>query len=265
MIIAQISDPHITEADNHTAAGLRAAVDHLLALPARPDLVVITGDCTNDGRPAQYAHLRELLRPLPMPVYVITGNHDNRAELLATFGEQGTSPLAGFAQYVVDAGPLRLVALDTHVPGGDEGALCAERLAWLEARLAEAPERPTLILLHHPPVRTGLAVLDRIGLVDADAFGAVVARHPQVERILAGHLHIALVQRFAGTLVAACPATAHTMLPDLSQPERLAVLMEPPACLLHVWGERGGLQTYTSLIGDHGPTVELHDGQSWRS
>jgi 3',5'-cyclic AMP phosphodiesterase CpdA len=200
-----------------------------------------------------------------MPVYAIPGNHDNRALMLDVFGTQGTQPLAGFVQYVVDAWPVRLVALDTHVPGRDDGYLGAERLAWLDERLAEAPARPTVVFMHHPPFRTGLAIPDQIGLSDADELGAIIARHPQVERVVAGHLHMAILRRFAGTLAMTCPATGHTMLPDFSRPQRLAVLIEPPACLVHVWRDSTGLMTYTSLIGDHGPVVELHDGEQWLS
>jgi 3',5'-cyclic AMP phosphodiesterase CpdA len=232
-------------------------VAHLAGLPARPDALVVTGDCTHHGRPAEYARLQELLRPLSVPVYVIPGNHDHREHLLAAFGTQGDAPLPGFVQYVVDAGPLRLLALDTNVPGRSEGALCEARLAWLEERLAEAPERPTLLLMHHPPIPIGLTLLDEIGLREAKTFGALIAGHPQVERIAAGHIHMALLRRFAGTLVATYPSTLHTRLPDQGQPERLTVQMQPPACLLHVWDERAGLLTYTSLIGEHGPTVEL--------
>ena len=267
MIVAQISDPHISDAPSEAAVSastrLQQAVAHLLRLPVAPDVVVVTGDCANTGSASEYERFQALLRPLPMPVYVVPGNHDNRAQLLAAFGVQGTSPLSGFVQYVVDDGPVRLLALDTHVPGRDAGALGAEQLEWLQAQLARSPERPTVIFMHHPPIQTGLAIPDGIGLVDADAFGAIIARHPQVERILAGHLHMAVQRRFHGTVVQVCPSTAHALLPDMSQPGRLAVVMEPPTCLLHVWNARAGLLTYTSAIGDHGPAVLLHDGERW--
>lgn len=267
MIIAQISDPHISDAPTEAAVsastGLEQAVAHLLRLPVAPEVVLVTGDCANAGTASEYERFQALLRPLPMPVYVVPGNHDDRAALLAAFGVQGASPLTGFVQYAVDDGPVRLLALDTHIPGRDEGALGAEQLEWLQARLAEAPERPTVIFMHHPPIQTGLAVTDGIGLVDADAFGTIIARHPQVERILAGHLHMAVQQRFHGTLVQVCPSIAHALLPDWSQPGRLAVVMEPPTCLLHVWNTSAGLLTYTSVVGDHGPAVLLHDGEHW--
>jgi 3',5'-cyclic AMP phosphodiesterase CpdA len=236
-----------------------------MGLSPLPDVVLVTGDCVNNGHRDEYLRFRELLRPLPMPVYVIPGNHDNRAQMLEVFGTQGTQPLTGFVQYVVDTWPVRLLALDTHVPARDEGYLCAQRLQWLAERLTEAPTRPTVVLMHHPPFRTGLAVPDRMGLIGADALGAIIADHPQVERMVAGHVHMAMLRRFAGTLAMTCPATGHTMLPDFARPERFAVLMEPPACLVHVWRESTALVTYTSLIGEHGPVVELHDGEQWLS
>lgn len=264
MIIAQISDPHITDAEgSESVANLQRAVAHLMQLPALPDVVLVTGDCANSGTAAEYDRFRALLRPLTMPVYVIPGNHDDRAAMQQAFGSQGMQPLDGFIQYVVDMGPVRLIALDTHVPQRADGALCTERLQWLDARLAEFPTRPTLIFMHHPPLLTGLTVFDQIGLADMDAFGTIIARAPQVERIVAGHVHAAMLRRFHGTIVMTCPATGHSMLPDVQQPERLAVRMEPAACLLHVWRDSTGLVTYTSVIGEHGPLIDLHDGEKW--
>lgn len=268
MIIAQLSDPHIVADDNLAVADdpathFQRAVEHLLRLPAQPDIVLVTGDCTNNGALVEYERFQELLRPLTMPVYVIPGNHDNRQHLLAVFGPQGDSPLAGYVQYVVEGWPVRLVALDTNLPGQSQGALDGGRLEWLDDRLAERPTEPTLIFMHHPPFRTGLAVADGIGLLQAEAFGEVIARHPQVERIVAGHLHITMQQRFHGTVAMTCPAAGYAMLPDLHHPERLSVVMEPPSCLLHVWSESGGLASYTSVIGDHGPVVTVHDGKNW--
>jgi 3',5'-cyclic-AMP phosphodiesterase len=269
MIIAQISDSHIglgddsADSQDNAAVRLQRAVDHLVRLPAPPDVVLITGDCVNGGSMSEYQRFRALIRPLTMPVYVIPGNHDDRVHLQALFGPQGSTPLAGFVQYVVNTWPVRLIALDTNVPGKGEGYLCAERLAWLEQRLAEAPERPTLIFMHHPPFPTGLAPFDQIGLTNADMLGAVIARHPQVERIVAGHVHSTMLRRFHGTLAMTCPSTIYQMFPDLHRPAGLSVIMEPPACLLHVWRESTGMITHTNLIGEYGRPVELHDGTTW--
>ncbi|HEY1015638.1 MAG TPA: phosphodiesterase [Herpetosiphonaceae bacterium] len=269
MIIAQISDPHINEIAfdpqraERAEAALRQAIAHLLRLPARPDAVLLTGDCVHTGAAAEYDRLGELLRELPIPLYAVPGNHDDRAGFLQLFGAQGAEPLAGFAQYAVDAGPLRLLALDTHIPGAGGGRLDAPRLAWLAERLAEAPDRPTIIFMHHPPFNTGLAPLDEIGLEGADEFGALVGRFPQVERIVAGHVHGHMQRRFHGTLAVTCPAVAHNLVPDFTHPARLDAVLEPPTLLLHVWSPAAGLVTHASLIGDHGPPAPLHDGRSW--
>lgn len=262
MLVAQISDPHINLLRPHKADALRLAVTHLLELPTRPDVVLVTGDCTDSGTREEYTEFRSLIQPLPMPVYVVPGNHDSRAVMLEEFGPQGASPLSGFMQYVVQDGPLRLIALDTHVPGEEGGLLDAPRLRWLSDRLEEAPRRPTLIFMHHPPVISGLNVMDSIGLGGTEALGEVVTRHPQVERIVAGHTHMTMTGRFAGTLVMTCPGTDNALLPDLTQPERLVAQLQPPMSLLHTWDERTGLLTYTGVVAPS-PLVTLHDGERW--
>jgi 3',5'-cyclic-AMP phosphodiesterase len=196
MLIAQLSDLHVslpgskTDLAYQTAAQLQRAVAHVGALDPRPDAVLLTGDLVNDGEPAEYARLAALLATLPMPVYVLPGNHDHREHLRAAFGAGGYLPVSGPLCYAVDVGPLRLLALDTHVPGKPFGRLAPEQLAWLDARLAEAPGHPTLVAMHHPPFRTGIQRADdEMGLEGAEALEDVVRRHPQVERILCGHLH----------------------------------------------------------------------------
>ncbi|MDD9904984.1 MAG: phosphodiesterase [Rhodospirillaceae bacterium] len=269
MLIAQISDTHISEDDGfmertyETAACLRRAVDHLIQLPVKPDLVMVTGDCVDTGTDWEYARFRELLQPLTMPVHVIPGNHDDRTRMRTVFGAQGAQAMDGFVQYVVDIDPLRLIALDTNIPGAPGGKLCAQRLDWLEARLAEVPDRPTVIFMHHPPFATGMKVMDGMGLADADAFGAVVARHPQIERVLAGHIHCTLQRRFHGTIAASCPSTATQIQLDLAHPERLSVSREGAACLLHSWSEETGLLTSVSEISGPRPVDILFDGEKW--
>jgi 3',5'-cyclic AMP phosphodiesterase CpdA len=112
MLLCQISDLHVKEPGAlcygvvDSAAALRACVDHIVRLRHRPDVVVATGDLTDFGRPDEYLHLRALLAPLPMPVYLMPGNHDDRDALRAAFPDhaylRATSP---HIQYAFDAGP----------------------------------------------------------------------------------------------------------------------------------------------------------------
>jgi 3',5'-cyclic AMP phosphodiesterase CpdA len=271
VLIAQITDTHVSTPDSRndlifrTAEHLARAVAHVNGLRPRPDVVVATGDLVEQGEIAEYERLREILAPLAMPLFLIPGNHDNRGHLTAVFRDRAYLPRHGeFLQYTVEDWPLRLVALDTLVPGAGGGRLCADRLAWLEARLAERPGRPTVLFMHHPPFATGLAFMDGMGLEGREALAAVIRRHPQVERIACGHLHRAIVRRFAGTVASTCPATAHQIALDLEPAQRLAVVMEPPACMLHLWlGEGEGLVSHVSLIGDRQPALTVFDGQRW--
>ena len=255
MLIAQLSDPHIVAPGRllygrvDTAAFLARAVMALNALKPLPNIAVLTGDLVDTGGAEEYAHLRHLLAPLRTPVFVIAGNHDAREPLRAAFGEDGYLPATGFLHYAIEAGPLRLVALDTHIPGENGGALSTDRLAWLDGTLAAAPLKPTLVLMHHPPFATGIELMDRFGLADAAPFAAIVARHPQIERILCGHLHRAIDRRFAGTIAGTAPSTAHQIRLDFSPEARLRFNFEPPGYQLHVW-QNGGLVTHTVLIGD---------------
>ncbi len=255
MLIAQITDTHIKPEGVlaygrlDTAPYLARAVEHLLALRPRPDLVLATGDLVDGGRPDEYRRLHDLLAPLPMPVYLIPGNHDDRDALAAAFPDHAYLPRGGrFMQYAVEGYAVRLLALDTLVPGETGGLLCAERLGWLAARLEEAPMRPTVIFMHHPPFLTGIARMDAHGLANAGEFAEIVGRHRHVQRIVCGHLHRPIQALVGGTLATTAPSTAHQVALDLED-EPLAFTMEPPACQLHVWSPDTGLVTHTSYIG----------------
>src|SRR5204863_1292296 len=193
--------------------------------------------------------LRAVLRPLAMPVFVIPGNHDARDPLRAAFGADGYLPADGFLQYTVEDYPLRLVALDTLIAGQHRGSLCAERLGWLDRTLAAQPDRPTVVLMHHPPFATGITYMDGYGLDNAAGLAEIVARHPQVERILCGHLHRTIDRRFAGTVAGTAPSTAHQIRLNLVADARISFIFEPPGYQLHVW-HHGGLVTHTVPLGD---------------
>lgn len=272
MLIAQITDTHVSTPESksdtlyQTAEHLDAAVEHLNALTPRPDVVVITGDLVDRGEALEYGRLRERLEPLRMPAFLLPGNHDDRQVLPRTLDRHRYLPTGGaFLQYTVEDWPVRLVALDTLIPGEHGGELCAERLAWLSARLDEAPNRPTIVLMHHPPFVTGIRKMDQMGLAGADGLADVIRRHPQVERVLCGHVHRAMTRRFAGTIACTAPATAHQIALDLGPVPRLASVMEPPSCLLHLWNDaQQSLVTHQSFIGDRHVPFMLFDGKDWQ-
>jgi 3',5'-cyclic AMP phosphodiesterase CpdA len=241
MLLCQISDPHVTRAGAlaygtlDTPRFLERCVRKILALDRRPDVLVVTGDLTYGGTPDEYGTLADLLAPLPMPVYLALGNHDEREAFHAVFPRyRMLSGGSEFVQYVVDDFAVRLVVLDTVVPGRPGGELCETRLQWLDRTLAAA-RRPTLIAQHHPPFATGIAVMDAMSLAAPEREQAVVAKYPYVERILCGHYHRTIHARFAGTIASVCPSCAHQLLLQLEPDASLRLTAEPPAFQLHLW------------------------------
>ena len=255
MLIAQISDLHFLPKGMlafgrvDVAGCLERAIDHLNALQPRPDAVLITGDLTNDGDAAVWADLMAMLGRLAAPLYPLPGNHDDRELMRAAFAHLELFPAQGPLCCDVALGPVRLIGLDSLIPGDPAGRLGPEQLAWLAARLGEQPQTPTLVALHHPPFRTGIDHMDAMMLEDGDALAAVIGRHRQVERVLCGHVHRSVQCRFAGTIAQIAPGTAHAVQLTLTgEPSRW--IMEPPGALLHEWRDGRGLVSHLDFIGD---------------
>ncbi|MGA2551547.1 MAG: phosphodiesterase [Burkholderiaceae bacterium] len=257
MLICQISDLHIKAHGQRsyrvvdTTQALRECLASIQALPQAPDVVVATGDLVDFGRAEEYRALAELLAPLNQPIYLLPGNHDERNALcssfpLHTYLQTGTERL----NYVIDDYPVRLVAIDTVVAGAAGGIVDASTLKWLDETLGAAPDRPTLVMMHHPPFDTGIAHMDEIGLEGKTAVAAVIGRHPHVERIICGHLHRAISTRFAGTIASTCPSPAHQVMLDLSPDGPSRFMMEPPGYQLHLWRPGAGLVTHSVAIGE---------------
>lgn len=258
MLIAQVSDPHIT-ADGSPAgnvdpeARLAGVIEVLGAEERRPDLMLVTGDLANDGQDGCYARLATLLEGVSWPVWVLPGNHDDRGGLRAHMGRWlGDEPREddGFIQYVVDGYALRILVLDTLLDGAAGGRLCGRRLAWLAARLEEERDRPTVIAMHHPPARCGIAGFDKHPMDGRVALEALVRRHPQVVRVVAGHLHRPLTLGWAGSTVTVCPSTAFAVNLDLREGAGLSIHDGAAAFQLHEWLPDGtGLLTHTRALG----------------
>lgn len=263
MLLCQISDLHVMSGRTlaygvvDTAACLERCVQRIVGLDPMPDLVVATGDLVDMPDAMSYGVLREILARLPLPVYLLPGNHDERQALRAAFPDHRYLPREGdFLQYAVDEYPVRLLALDTVIPGQPEGTLCARRLHWLQQRLDES-DAPTVIALHHPPFVTGIDHMDRMGLDNSTGLATIVRRFPQVQRIVCGHLHRPIQAMFAGTLASVCPSAAHQVLLDLKPGSPARFVMEPPAFQLHLWTGQT-LVTHTAYTGDYEGPYAFH-------
>ena len=249
MIIAQISDTHILakSSDLAVAAGRAENLKQCVADINREgvDVVVHTGDSVQDGSPEEYANLREILAGLEAPLFLIPGNRDRHGALRRALNHLSYLPETGdFLHYVVEDYPVRLVALDSVDAGERKGVFCERRLSWLDTTLAREPDKPTLLFMHHPPF--DIAPHYRGGYrrqAHADDLAALVSRHPQVKRLLCGHVHCLHRESWAGTVATTMPSVAVDLRKEVDP-----AIGAAPLYLIHTAANDGGLVSHTRVV-----------------
>ncbi|HWV59371.1 MAG TPA: metallophosphoesterase [Sphingopyxis sp.] len=266
MLIAQITDIHIGFDPDNPAEYNRERLDRVLGMlidgPNRPDLLLATGDITDRGDGESYRRLAEIFARCPFPVWPSVGNHDLRDNFHAHFPRFDDGN--GFVQYTVELPELRLVTVDTLEEGRHGGAFCAQRAAWLDAELAKDTAKPTYIVMHHPPIESGIEWMN----TDPDEpwvgiFTDVVRRHSQVRGLICGHLHRSVTVAWEGRTIAICSSTAPQVSLDLrpidaNRPDdRPMIVAEEPAYALHRWNGRELVSFYDNAGAR--PTLAKYD------
>jgi 3',5'-cyclic AMP phosphodiesterase CpdA len=256
MLIAHLSDPHLRPPGQlyqkrvDSNAMFRAAIQHLATIEPQPDIVLITGDLVDTATEAEYDLASEMLARIPQPVLMIPGNHDERERFRARLGRNTSIASAGPLHFdASDHGPLRILGLDITVPGAHHGDMDDSACRWLAARLAEAPDRPTIIMMHQPPFDSGIGFIDAYSCRQGGRLAQIVAGYPAVERILCGHIHRFMQLRFGGTMLVTAPSTTTAIALRLRENAAPASFIEPPAMLLHHWRPPLGLITHLVPIG----------------
>jgi 3',5'-cyclic-AMP phosphodiesterase len=252
VIVAQISDLHIRRRGHvmhympNTADYLRRTIDRLHRMNPRPGIVLATGDLAERGSPHEYRRLRSILNRLEIPYFLIPGNHDDREELRRAFRDHRyLSTFKNHASYAFDAWPLRIIALDSTDPRYIGGYLDGERLSWLDGELAAHPRRPTILALHHPPFRSGVAAMDAHGFVNVERLAEIVRANPQIARIVSGHVHTVLMRPWNGTIACTAPSTSPQFVIGRS---RLGIGVEAAGMLLHEWNFNAEVRTYIARL-----------------
>lgn len=255
MLIAQLSDPHVRPSgilyhgvtDSNQA--LVDAIVHVQGMDRRPDLVLLTGDLVDEGKAEEYEALRNILAALTIPYLVIPGNHDERESFRTAFSDHSYLPRSGPLHYCVDDYPVRIIGLDSTVPGKHHGHIDADGLEWLDGVLTRETSKPTILMLHHPPFVSGISYMDEYRYFEGAQLRSVVERFENVEIVLCGHVHRPMVTRWANTVVCTSPSTVTQIDLKLisSQPSSHA---GPRGCMLHLWNPHHGLISHTSHIGE---------------
>ena len=240
MFLAQISDTHFRSQNEKLYgfidinAGNADVVCQLNALRERPDAVVVSGDIVNCGRPEEYRVARQILGSLDYPLFVIPGNHDDKAHFLEYLHplcpQLGSDPQN--MRYAIDDFATRLLFIDSSLAGESKGWLTNETLSWLEAQLSQSQDKPTAIFMHHPPLPLGNAQMDRIACENGHLLLNLIERFPALTRIFCGHNHSLTMTQYRQATIATIPATVH-QVPYCHEDTRPYYDMSPPACLMH--------------------------------
>lgn len=243
-VVIHVSDPHFLAGGAQlggrydVAANFARTLEAVRTVHPRPAAIVITGDLADLGEPDAYRRLRAAVEPiadeLNAPVVWVAGNHDERPALRA--GLLDLAPTEEPVTGVWDLGGLRLIALDTSVPGWHHGDLDADQLAWLAEVLAEPAPHGTLLAMHHPPIPSHLPLFDILELRHQDELAEIV-RGSDVRGILAGHLHYSSQGTFAGVPVSVASATCYTMNVALPAAEVNGMDAAQAFQLVHVYPE----------------------------
>ncbi|MGH2421489.1 3',5'-cyclic-AMP phosphodiesterase [Pseudomonas sp. C 49-2] len=212
-LLVQLSDSHLfAEADGtllgmNTRESLQGVIELVRAQQPHIDLVLATGDLSQDGTLESYQQFRDMTRQIDAPARWIPGNHDE-PQIMARAAEH-----SDLLEPVVDIGNWRVTLLDSAVPGSVPGYLQDQQLQRLAQALSEAPNRHHLVCFHHHPVSIGCAWMEPIGLRNPEALFAVLDRFPQVRAVLWGHVHQEIDRERNGVRLLASPSTCIQFAP----------------------------------------------------
>ncbi|MDX2241758.1 MAG: 3',5'-cyclic-AMP phosphodiesterase [Leptolyngbyaceae cyanobacterium bins.302] len=215
LLIAQITDTHLFATPEkcllglQTQESLQVVLQQIKALADRPDLLLLTGDLSQDGSAQSYATLQQMIRPLNIPAYWVPGNHDDPAVMAQVLTRSPISPQKSF-----HAGGWHFLLLDTSVPGCVHGQLSQANLDWLDRELSQSDDEPALIAFHHPPFLVGSDWMNDIGLRNANDLFAVCDRHPHVKLVLFGHIHQEFSRHRHGVDYLGTPSTCIQFKPN---------------------------------------------------
>ena len=218
ILVAQLTDTHLFADESQTMKGfptvrsLQAVLEHLVQRQPDLDLLLLTGDLSQDETIASYEQLRDRLTPLNIPAYWLAGNHDQSLDSMATvLCTDLISPEKTFQR-----GGWQFILLNSMLPQQVQGRLSDETLAALEQQLQQS-EQPTLIALHHPPLAIASPWMDAIGLENREDFFAVIDRHPQVKLVIFGHIHQEFDRWRQGVRYLGAPSTCVQFTPNVDE------------------------------------------------
>ena len=235
--IAQFSDLHLVGKPGTACKGIDtwAQLTKMLASLSSQEPVdglVLTGDIAHDEKRETYAHLKDMLDTHQLPYWVIPGNHDSPEFIREVFSGR-VDPEVGSACFSATLQGCGLIGLDTHEPGSDGGILGEATMRWFKQELTSLEDKPVLVFMHHPPLNTGDAFFDSIGLANRDEWFELAKSYPQINGIGYGHLHKPM-RLYEKPWVQGAPSTAFGMVREA---EKLVAVKEQAGYLIWAFNE----------------------------
>lgn len=260
--ILQITDPHLAVPPRlvsnklNTFKLLEEAIDRILTdwdQIGPVDALIVTGDISDKGDFESYQAFRTQIERLPVPYYLIPGNHDLRDPMRRCFSDIACMADSEKINWIQDLDDLRIVGLDTVIPQSSAGALDEVTLDFLASALSETPEKPTLIAMHHPPFTSGIRFMDDIGLKGIEQLDKVLKSAKNDVRIICGHLHGTVIGSVGNRVAIACAATCSSFDPDYRDGAPVGFTTRPGGYMIHDWtnGFRSTSVPLTSGTGPH--------------
>ncbi|MEZ2246771.1 3',5'-cyclic-AMP phosphodiesterase [Microcoleus sp.] len=217
LLVAQITDTHLFAEPDRTWKGLstahtlKAVLEHLQQIQPQPDLLLLTGDLSQDETPESYELLASLISPLNIPAYWIPGNHDNFLVMQQILDKPPISPEKSW-----NLGNWQFLLLSSVEAGCSGGRISPESLDWLDTELQQTGDRAVTIALHHHPLPIDCEIMDGMMLHNADEFFAIVDRYSQIKIVLCGHIHQEFHQHRGSVTYLGTPSTCIQLLPKSS-------------------------------------------------
>jgi 3',5'-cyclic-AMP phosphodiesterase len=246
LLIAQITDTHLfSDSQNKmfdcpTNQTFAAVINTIANLQPPPDILLLTGDISQDETVASYQYAKSLIEPLKIPTYWLPGNHDQNIQSIRSLNGDYISAIKSFAR-----SGWQFILLDSMVIQQPYGELSIAQLEFLTQQLEN--DLPTLVAVHHPAIACGLGYMDEIGLRNAADFWEVIDRHPQVKVILSGHIHQEFATQRHHVKVLGTPSTCIQLKPNQPQVE---IDDRPPGFRLLQLYQDGQVETEIIWIHD---------------
>ena len=237
-----------------TRAILTGAIDRLLEKGdglGPLDAVLVTGDVSEDGSPDSYDFARAQLERFALPIYVVPGNHDARKPMQKAFSGLNIMPVDGLIDWADTVDDTRIIGLDTLVEGQGGGRLRLESLDHLERELSGS-DGPVIVMLHHPPFRTGIDFMDVIGLENQSDLAEILAAQSRDITVLAGHVHGVHMGRVGGHPAMTAPGLCSGFAPDRRAGAPIGFFSGPTGCAVLETG-KSGIWSVVSLDAVEGP------------